>query len=49
VYTLLKHGTDYVAQEMAAYEVRYRERKVQSISRQAQALGFVLVPAVAGE
>jgi transposase len=47
VYTLLKHGTDYVAQEMAAYEQKYRERKLQGITRQAQALGFVLVPATA--
>jgi transposase len=47
VYTLLKHGTDYVAQEMAAYEAKYRERKLQGITRQAQALGFVLVPATA--
>jgi transposase len=48
IYTLLKHGTDYVAQEMAAYEENYRERKLQGLSRQAQALGFVLVPATAG-
>ena len=49
VYTLLKHGTDDVAQEMAAYEAKYRERKLQGITRQAQALGFVLVPVAAGD
>jgi len=50
VYSLLKHGTDYVAQEMAAYEAKYRERKLKAITRQAQALGFELVPAAtAGE
>ena len=48
VYSLLKHGTAYVAQEMAAYEAKYRERKLQGITRQAQALGFVLVPVAAG-
>jgi transposase len=48
VYSLLKHGTDYVAQEMAAYEAQYRERKLHGITRQAQALGFVLVPAAPG-
>jgi transposase len=47
VYTLLKHGTDYVAQEMAEYEARHRERKLQGITRQAQALGYVLVPVTA--
>jgi hypothetical protein len=45
VYSLLKHGTDYVAQELAAYEAKYRERKVQTLARQAGALGFELVPA----
>jgi len=49
VYSLLKHGTDYVAHEMAEYEAKYRERKLQGITRQAQALGFVLVPVAAGD
>ena len=44
VYSLLKHGTAYVAQEMADYEAKYRERKLQAITRQAHALGFHLVP-----
>jgi len=44
VYSLLKHGTAYVAQEMADYEAKYRERKLQAVSRQAHALGFHLVP-----
>jgi transposase len=47
VYALLKHGTDYVAQEMEQYEAKYRERKLRAIARQAQQLGFDLVPAVA--
>jgi transposase len=45
VYSLLKHGTDYVAQEMEAYEAKYRERKLQTLARQAGALGFQLIPA----
>jgi hypothetical protein len=45
VYSLLKHGTDYVAQELEAYEAKYRERKLQTLARQADALGFQLVPA----
>src|SRR5262249_49587946 len=44
-YSLLKHGTDYVAQEMEAYEAKYRERKLQTLARQAGALGVQLVPA----
>jgi transposase len=47
VYALLKHGTAYVAQELADYEAKYRERKLQGIARQARALGFQLVPAAA--
>jgi transposase len=47
VYSLLKHGTAYVAQELAAYEAKYRERKLQALARQAQAFGLALVPAAA--
>ncbi len=43
VYSLLKHGTAYVAQEMEQYEAKYRERKLQVVVRQARALGFELV------
>jgi hypothetical protein len=48
VYSLLKHGMDYVAQEMAEYEAKYRERKLQTLARQAGVLGFQLVPAAGG-
>jgi transposase len=44
VYSLLKHGTEYVVQELAAYEAKYRERRLQALARQAQALGLALVP-----
>jgi hypothetical protein len=47
VYSLLKYGTDYVAQGMEEYEAKYRERKLQALTRQAGALGFQLVPAAA--
>jgi transposase len=49
VYALLKHGTHYVAQELAAYEAKYRERKLQGITRQARELGFELVPVAAAQ
>jgi hypothetical protein len=45
VYSLLKHGMDYVAQEMAAYEAKHRERTLQAVARQARELGFALTPA----
>jgi transposase len=48
VYALLKHGTAYVAQEMEAYEAKYRAQKLQTLARQAGTLGFKLVPVVAG-
>jgi transposase len=45
VYTLLKHGTEYVAHGMQAYEEQYREREVKRLARKARELGFALVPA----
>src|SRR5438132_923384 len=47
VYSLLKHGAAYVAQEMTEYEAKYRERRLQVVTRQARELGFQLVPAPA--
>ena len=47
VYSLLKHGTAYVQQSMEEYEAQYRERKVKGMARQAQALGYTLVPLAA--
>ena len=47
VYALLKYGTEYVAQGMAEYEAKYRERKLKAMARQAEQLGFQLVPAAA--
>jgi transposase len=50
VYTLLKEGTAYVAQGVAEYEARYRERAVKGLSRRAKELGYELVQAAgAGE
>jgi transposase len=44
VYTLLKHGGDYVDAGQDYYERQYRERVVQNLTRRAKELGFVLVP-----
>jgi hypothetical protein len=43
IYALLKHGTAYVAQGLAAYETASRERVVRQGKRQAAALGLVVV------
>ena len=44
VYSLLKHGGDYVDAGQDYYERHYRERVVQNLTRRAKDLGFVLVP-----
>jgi transposase len=43
VYALLKHGTAYVAQGLAAYETAYRERVVRQVKRKAAELGLIIV------
>ena len=45
VYTLLKHGMEYVQQGLQEYEARYRDREVRNVARKARELGFELVPA----
>jgi hypothetical protein len=44
VYSLLQHGSAYVQQGVDAYEAQSRERKVQSMAKQAKVLGSTLVP-----
>ena len=44
VYSMLKHGSAYVAQGMDEYERRYRERVVKGLARRATELGYSLVP-----
>jgi transposase len=43
VYSLLRHGTAYVAQGLDEYERRYRERAVRGLNRRARELGYELV------
>jgi len=47
VYRLLKHGTDYVCQDVAAYEAAYRQRLVKGLARKAATLGYRLEPTTA--
>jgi transposase len=44
VYALLTKGEAYIGQAMEAYEQAYQARKLQGLSRAAQALGFRLEP-----
>ena len=41
---LPKYGTEYVAQSLAEYEAKVREKLERSVRRKAQALGYELVP-----
>jgi len=43
IYALLKHGTAYVTQGLAAYETADRERMVRQMKRKAAELGLVIV------
>jgi transposase len=43
IYTMLKHGTAYVRQNLATYAQQYRTRMVQSLTRRAKVFGYVLV------
>ena len=49
IYSMLKHGTEYVDVGQAYYERQHRERVVHSLTRRAKELGFVLSPAMPQE
>ncbi len=44
VYQMLKFGTEYVKQSMAAYEAKLREKLEQQLKAKAARMGFELVP-----
>src|SRR6266481_505924 len=46
-YSLLKHGTAYVAQSEAAYEQQFKERRLKALRKHAIALGYQLSPLAA--
>lgn len=45
VYSLLKHGTEYVDAGQDYYERQYQERVVRNLARRAKDFGLALVPA----
>jgi transposase len=44
-YSLLKHGSAYVEIGQTAYEQKYQQRRLNSIQKQALAMGYHLIPA----
>lgn len=44
VYAMLSGQADYVKEDQARHEVRYRERAIKSLQKRAQELGLVLSP-----
>jgi len=45
VYTLLKHGLEYVQAGQELYEKQFQARKLRTLHNNAKSMGFVLVPA----
>ena len=43
IYAMLKHGTEYAAQGMQAYETAYKERQLRHLKRLAEELNMELV------
>ena len=44
VYSMLKHGTEYVDQGQDYYEKKYHERIIKNLRKRAKDLGFEMVP-----
>ncbi len=44
VYSMLKHRTEYRAQDPDEYDQQVRERTIKNLTRKAKQLGFELAP-----
>jgi transposase len=44
IYTMLRYGTEYVAQSQEHYEQQHLKRTLDNLKRRAKALGFNLIP-----
>ena len=44
VYSLIKHGAEYVDPGQDYYEEKYRERVIKNLHKKAKSLGFEIVP-----
>ncbi|HBN22681.1 MAG TPA: hypothetical protein DD412_05530, partial [Holosporales bacterium] len=46
VYSLIKHGAEYVDPGQDYYEEKYRERVIKNLHKKAKSLGFEIVPQI---
>lgn len=46
VFRMLRYGQDYVDEGVAAYEARFRQRRLHQLIETARQLGYQLVPAL---
>jgi hypothetical protein len=44
IYRMLRYGQDYIDQGAAAYEERFKERRIQNLTSTAKQLGYQLTP-----
>ena len=44
IYSMLKHGTDYVDRGQDHYEQQYQDRVMKNLKRKAKQMGFALIP-----
>ena len=44
IYSMLKHGTEYVDQGQDYYEQQYRDRVMKNLKQRAAQMGFALIP-----
>ena len=49
IYTMLKHGNEYVEKGVEHYEKIYQERRKASLIRKAKDLGYELIPILEGD
>jgi len=47
IYSMLKHGTEYVDQGQDYYEQQYQDRVMKNLKHRAALMGFVLIPSSA--
>jgi len=47
IYSMLKHGTEYVDQGQDYYEQQYQDRVMKNLKQRAAQMGFALVPSLA--
>jgi len=44
IYRMLRHGQDYIDEGLAAYEERFRQRRLHNITSMAKEMGYQIIP-----